>query len=318
MSATSLQKERITESIKNNYQSLENRKQILGDRNVVERNILLLGRSKSGKTTLKQMIKDPTLVSHESNLLSDSDTIEIETMELEKSNLSLTIVDANGLCGRPEDYEKLSMIRQVTAKRGIDNFHCICYCLSLEAGIRQQDIAAVKNIINCYGEHIKSILCMVITRCEGKVEEQRTRIKAEIEQDYLFKDVIKLFDQGVHFSGCLKYDDWYQGNEALYNQFSTIYGYREKLLHLFRKNIERVCIEIPSKPTVSNSTSIVTIDERSTNGSYQHTNVAQNRYIHGISILYYELTEHCFELASNRLLCKPPLDLFSLGFLKEM
>lgn len=317
MSVTSLQKQ-ITDAIKANYQSLENRKQIVNDRNVVERNILLLGRSRSGKTTLRQMMKDPTLVCDESSLLSKSDTIEMETIELGKSNISLTIVDTNGLCGRVEDYEKLLMIRQATAKNGIDNFHFICYCLSLEAGIRQQDVAAVKNIIDCYGEQIKSNLCMIITRCEGKIEGQRNRMYVEIQQDYLFKDVIKQFGQGIHFSGCLNYDDWHRGNEALYHQFSTIYGYREKLLHLFRTDVNRVCIENPSKPAAPTPASIVTIDERSMNGSYQHTNMAPNRYMYLISITYYECTEHSFEFVSNCLLCKSRLDLFSLGFLSEM
>lgn len=192
------------------------------------RKILLLGRSKSGKTTFRQMMRDPTCVSDELNLLSTSSSIDFEVIEHQQTGLSLKIVDTQSLSGRVDDEDELTNIQKAATAQGIIHYHFICYCLSFEAGIRQQDINAVRTIITCYGPQIKSNLCLIITRCEMKTEQQLQQMHTQIQRDISFRDLLPHFGLGLYFSGALKYDDWQNGNEALCDQFRNIYQYSEK------------------------------------------------------------------------------------------
>lgn len=280
--SVALRQARIINWIKDQFESLENVSQETHDGDRPEKNILLIGRIKSGKTTLKQMIRDPTRVSDELTMLSKFSTIECEPISCLKSTLSLTIVDTKGLSGRPEDYHELLNIAEETTKLGITSFDLICYCLSFEAGIRQQDITAVKGIIDYYGEQIKPNLCMIITRCESKNEEQRARIRTEIEQDRWFRSIVKEFGQGVHFSGALNYDDWNNGSDALCDQFLTIYDYRKKLLQLFQTDVSPVRLQTLGKPTMK-PTSVTLTDQSLLNREYGSREQLTNKYVSLIS-----------------------------------
>jgi hypothetical protein len=295
--AANSQQERIMEWIKKNFEFLENAKLTTDDRDPIEKNILLLGRTKSGKTTLLNMIRDPTHVSNELSLLSKSGTIQCETIKYSKPALLLRIVDTKGLSGSQHDGNELLNIHEAMTKFRITSFHLVCYCLSFEAGIRQQDITTLKNIIDYYGEEIKPNLCMIITRCESKIEEQRRRMCTEIEQDCFFGDVVKQLGQGIHFSGSLNYDDWHNGSEALCNQFLTIYNYRVKLMQLFSMNIKPFCIQTFSKPAAK-PICVPSIDQPFVHHGYRPSDKPTNRYVLLIPMSLQR--PNCFFVTGNR------------------
>ena len=270
--------EQLMDRIEQKFEELQNTEISTVKMDAVQRNILLLGRKNSGKTTFRYTLAKPTRVSDELCLLKDSGTTEVEIIKHEKLPISLTMVDTKGLLDTKEDENNLVNIYELMSKRDITNFHFICYCISFEAGIRPQDINALKNIIGCYGAQIKPNLCMIIMRCESKTDEQRRRIQTDLEQDHQLKDIIKQFGQGIHFFGALNYDDWYDGNEALFNQFRVVYNYREKLLRHFCKDVKPCCIHISPKPT-RNPISIASIDTPPVDGGYQHSSVARNGYV---------------------------------------
>lgn len=272
--------------IQMDYVRSENRKQIVYREDLVERKVLLFGRSKSGKTTLRQMLRDPTKVSGELTLLSTSSSLEYDVIESNKSDLSLVIMDTQSLSGRPDDDQnQLSRIREAAIAQNINSYHFICYCVSFEAGIRHQDISAMKTIIASYGENIKSNLCLIITRCESKSKEQRDRMLNQIECDTAFKDLIRQFQLGLYFSGALNYDNWQNGNEILLDEFKNIYDYREKLFQFFHKNVTPCSLETVSRkpPTLPFTTPTSEILGNNVN---QTSRIAPSRLVCLISIMF--------------------------------
>ena len=254
------------------YRSLEDDKPTADNVDCRERNILLLGRANSGKTTLRRMLRDPTRVSDEMSLLAKSGVRENETINYGKRALQLNIVDTKGPSGREASEDDFKNIHQSIVESGITTFHLICYCLSIEAGIRQQDITTLKNIIKFYTEGLKQHLCIIITRCESKTEEQCRRLAGEIQRDSSFHDVVTHCGQGIHFSGSLNYDDWYQGNEALCQQFLTIYNYRKKFIELACTNTNH--FRMPESLTFGTSTK-----QPSINLEHPRIDGLKNRYV---------------------------------------
>ncbi|CAF4412151.1 unnamed protein product [Rotaria socialis] len=267
--------EQLTNRIVQEFKQLENAKITTEKIDVIHRFILLLGRTNSGKTTLRYTLANPTRVSNELCLLSESGTTESEIIKCEKPPISLTIVDTQSLSGNQDDENKLVNIYETLSKRGITRFHLICYCISFDAGIRQQDVDALKNIIDCYGEQIMPNLCMIIMRCESKTDGQRHRIRTELQQDHQFKDIVKQFGQGIQFFGALNYDDWHHGNETVFDQFRVVYNYREKLLQLFCGDVKPCGIQISPKP-IPQLTYMTPIDKSLAHGVYQQSVVSQN------------------------------------------
>jgi GTP-binding protein EngB required for normal cell division len=219
------------------FHSKERRKQISIEEESIPRNVLVIGRQKSGKTTFVNMMANPTNVSEESTLLSRSETVVLCKINSNRAP-RVTFVDTAGFVDQQNIDEQFERIQQQCKKINIDTFHLICYCTSIEDGIHQPDIIFIRAIVAYFGKRIKPNLCMIITRCESKMKKQLERYHKQITEDVSFKDIIYLFERGIHFSGSLKYDDWNHGNDSLIDQFENIYNYRENLFDLIKRNIE--------------------------------------------------------------------------------
>ncbi|CAF3946686.1 unnamed protein product, partial [Rotaria sp. Silwood1] len=87
-------------------------------------------------------------------------------------------------------------------------------------------------------DRAKPHLCMIITRCESKDDAQRDKLLDEFKNDTEHKRISESFGRGIHFFGALNHDDWNRANEALIDQFETVYNYRKNLLRLIRTDIK--------------------------------------------------------------------------------
>ncbi|CAF3694624.1 unnamed protein product [Rotaria socialis] len=227
----------LSDKIQRIFDSKEQKNQCFIDKEPITRNILLLGRRKSGKTTLVKMIENPTRVCEELTLVSSQVSIDIRSLSNSKLGLLMKIVDTVGFIDSDDVGERFQTIRQHCINYDVTEIHLICLCVSITEGIRKQDIQCINSIKKHFPESIEHNLCMIMTRCESKMEGTRKGLYEGLKNDTLFKSVINLFEQGIYFSGALNYDDWNQGNDCLEGQFENIYNYREKLLDLIKGDI---------------------------------------------------------------------------------
>lgn len=221
-----------------------------------KRNVLLIGPSKSGKTTLVYTLRDPTYVPEDMSLrpslqikpipypaiYPDLNPIELNIFELPATMMSETrdLFEINQEC----DHLKLHEV------------HLICLCASFDAGIDGYTVQSFERLINHLGrEQLKHNLCLIITRCESKGDRQRQLLRDELKEDTEYKRLIEYCERGIHFSGALNYDDWNDASEALYNQFQTVYNYRKNLMDLIEKSIEPFKIQVRQQRTPSQTTS---------------------------------------------------------------
>ncbi|CAF3719086.1 unnamed protein product [Rotaria socialis] len=210
----------------------------------ISRNILLVGLSKSGKTTLRHVLTDPQYVAEEHSLQTIVQTVATcdRNIHLASMNVVLNIVEL------PEQMisedRNLAEINLECSRLGIQDFHIVCFCISFDTGINTIALQSFQRFVNHFSEQqVKRNLCIIITRCESKDDAQRDRLRQELINDIEFRPISRNLARGIHFSGALNHDDWKRANTALIDQFETIYNYRRSLLDLIVSDIE--CFHVP-------------------------------------------------------------------------
>jgi hypothetical protein len=214
----------------------------------VIRNLLLLGTSKSGKTTFRNVLVDPGYLPKQLTLLSLSyiEINYISDVQPKSSSISLNIIEIPS--NMIDVNSNLSEINQTCIDLGIVDIHFVCFCASFLMGIDGYAAKSFIRIIEHFGqEKLRHNLLFIITQCEMKNDEQRRNIKNELLQDKDFGKLIQNQADRIFFFGALNPDDYNKANDSLYDQFETVYYYRKKLLEFIQRDIRPFHILLPQQ-----------------------------------------------------------------------
>jgi GTP-binding protein EngB required for normal cell division len=219
-------------------------------RRTEHKNILIIGRTRTGKSTIKSLLVDPTNVPDEMRLASDTREPQFQAFHLEEGNIVLNIIDTPGLFQigfKKEDIRDNDVILRtigMCVNMEITKFHVICFCISLVDDFNSTDIQALNLLIDYFGIAASPNSCLILTHCECKNEEQRQMLKRKLMEDVYFKSILPFFKLGVYFSGSINRGDYNMGSEYVYHQFVTVSDYREELIKLFIKTNEPLPINV--------------------------------------------------------------------------
>jgi GTPase SAR1 family protein len=248
-SRRALIREKIDEIYKE-FQGTHNENQ----RTPITRNILLVGLSKSGKTTFKRVMRDPRYIPEDVSLFDDSDaTPDVERdIYIDDFSLILNLVEV------PEamiDNERdLSEINKTCSQKQIREFHLIILFTSFTAGIDGRALQSFLRLIVHLGENkVRHNLYLMITRCEAKDEQQLIDMKTEINRDKFFQKLSSYIGNKIFFSGALNEDKWNTGDNGLINEFITVSRYRESILQSIRNS--NVCFALSDGSRAGRSSS---------------------------------------------------------------
>lgn len=206
---------------------------------------MLIGRSRTGKSTIKRLLVNPTSIPEEMKLKSETKDPIFETFHIADTNTVLNIIDTPGLFERGEKTDNIrsnEMILKtikVCVNKEITKFHFICFCVSITNGINQQDIESLKMLSKFLGNDLSRNSCLIVTYCELKDEKQRDEIRDQLKKDAHFEEINSFFQLGIYFSGSINRDDYNKGNDSIIGQYETSISYRSILIELFNdENIE--------------------------------------------------------------------------------
>ena len=204
----------------------------------ITRNLLLVGPSKSGKTTFRHVLTDPRHIPEPLTLHSVSDRqIQLtKNIQLESCCILLNIVEISSKM--IDTTSNLSDINRECHKLGMMDFHLVCFCVSFQVGIDGYTLESFLRLTEYFGEEqIRPNFVLIVTRCENKNEVQRSNIHNELLHDSEFANLIRNHTDRIYFSGALNPDDYNNASDGLYYQFHTINSYREKFLRLIQNEV---------------------------------------------------------------------------------
>lgn len=203
------------------------------------KNIMLIGRTRTGKSCIKTLLIDPTKVPDELTLKSGTREPLFESFHAKDNEMVLNIIDTPGLFERGtseidiRDNDTIMRTIQFCVNMEITKFHVICFCIAITNGINSEDIKSLELLIDFLGRELTNNSCLIITHCESKTEDQLDNYKKELLEDQFFKNIASYFKLGIYFTGSLNRDDFVKGNESVLDQYVTISAYRDNLINLF-------------------------------------------------------------------------------------
>lgn len=214
-----------------------------------QKNVLLIGRTRSGKSTIKAVLTDPTKHAPDLTLGYGTKEAMFESFIADKDKTVINIIDTPGLF---ETGSKDASLRDnptiiTTIKRCIEReitkFHLVCFCASFESGVNEQDVKAIEELATFLGKDVSRVSCLIITRCESKSEEQRKALVKEVKDHGMFQSIRDYFGERILFSGALSYESWNNATDDLYPQFNNIIYYREQIISLIKNSSEPLALD---------------------------------------------------------------------------
>ena len=204
-----------------------------------ERNLVLLGRSRTGKSTVAKVMEDVFHFSEERALFAQTKQIEfhkVKTGTGDGRHYYFNIIDVPGFFDISIDVKQTLSNDQVTQfinkciSQSVCNIHLFAFVFSLNGGINEQDIAAMIYTRNHFKD-LSTNMALIITNCEQSTTKQREDLCSNFfEHETVKKNQLKdFFKQGVFFMGCLRKESHDQANpQSIQNEYDNVLEMRDK------------------------------------------------------------------------------------------
>jgi GTP-binding protein EngB required for normal cell division len=216
--------------------SLASRNEVFEQLRRNQKNILLIGRSCTGKSTLKNILADPTRVPDRLKPYSQTEFPLFEQYTVNGTDIIINFIDTPGLFQQTKSLPDNTTIMQLIdgyIRSKVTQLHFVCFCTSMETKINTDDLHTVQKFFDFLGPEIRKNACLIITKCESKNAQQLETICKESQTNLDFKVLSSQMKQGIFFTGSINRDDWIDTSDSIYQQFENICEYRNKLLNLF-------------------------------------------------------------------------------------
>lgn len=169
------------------------------------RNILMVGRTRSGKTTAVGVLKDTAYEPPMMTLFSETSMAKLDSFSLlvkdKNQKLNLNMIDTPGLFEIKESKEKARSEQQILSiikdcmKMEIAKIHCVTIFASFETGVNSQDLEAARLLKQLFSG---TTILFCITRAENKTDSWKRSILSEISTMDEYKDIV----ENVVWMGC--------------------------------------------------------------------------------------------------------------------
>eukprot|EP01087_Luapelamoeba_hula_P011589 TRINITY_DN315_c0_g1_i2.p1 TRINITY_DN315_c0_g1~~TRINITY_DN315_c0_g1_i2.p1 ORF type:complete len:384 (+),score=87.92 TRINITY_DN315_c0_g1_i2:217-1368(+) len=215
-------------------------------KNANTRNIILLGRTRAGKSTVLQTMKNPFIFARECKLFSQTKDPKLYSFTMEwmsesdvPVNYNINVIDTPGLfevrpggeARRPDDEIKHLIAKCLEFE--ITRLHCLFFVCSFQGGVNSEDVAAI-NQLNAMFKGANKQFHLLVTRNEGKSGFRQKKLEADIRA---IPELQEFFANGVQvfFIGALDFDDYdVPAIDAVKNKCLNLQGQRTKLYnHIF-------------------------------------------------------------------------------------
>jgi len=182
-----------------------------------DRNVMFVGRTRSGKSTAYEVLKSPYIFVTRTSMYSvtrdakiNHFTIEYTDKEKTKINYNISIIDTPGLfevkkIGDEDarDNVELENIILKCLNSEVTKVHAIFFVASFNEGVNKDDVQALKSFIKLFHGAEKNIW-MLITRTESMNEEDKLDIIKDLKSYKDLAELCKLVENRILFGGAVE------------------------------------------------------------------------------------------------------------------
>jgi len=175
------------------------------------RNVLVIGKTKVGKSTLINVIKSLKNYTEEMKMFSQTEHPYLTTLVMsddeKKDNFTINIIDTPGfkevksIGSVARSDETLSSLIITLLKYEITKLNLVIMCYSPELGIDDNDVKILEDVCNMFGDDITIIVC--ITRSEELGKTGREKKVEELKKHDRFAKIIKRIKIEPFFIGAV-------------------------------------------------------------------------------------------------------------------
>jgi GTP-binding protein EngB required for normal cell division len=178
-------------------------------------NVLLIGRSQVGKSTLIEVLHNPDYSTTRTGI---SQTREPSCKERiidyhDGKRYTLNIIDTPGLYEVRHDPNEMrtneqlfSLLRDIFVSGRVRALNIICF-VTIAGKTHQNDIETFTSLINFLGDRYKPISCLVLTHCDKISTETLDRLSQDIKTHPECASIVDYCQLGIHYHGTIDMDD---------------------------------------------------------------------------------------------------------------
>jgi len=217
------------------------------------RNVLLVGRTRSGKSTTLGVLKDPCYIPETDTIFSETVEPSFRSFSLQNvtenstQEITLNIIDTPGLfeikdiqTGGERTNEVIAQTISKCLEHEITNINVIIMFGTFEAGINRDDIKAMEIFLDMFGgSNVKIALC--ITHADKHDDDWQEMRRLELNKLKLMKELIEKENMAILFMGCVgKSYINVNSDQDLLELYMRIYLMRREMLQMIFSAENRV------------------------------------------------------------------------------
>ncbi|CAF1188766.1 unnamed protein product [Rotaria sp. Silwood1] len=211
-------------------------------RQTITHNLLLMGKTRTGKTTVANVLADPCYVPPDAKLHSETREVSVHpvaaTMIRENIVYCFNVVDTPGLydkvtkSGTPMTNDRIKAAIDECIKKDVTNMHLFAFVISLQSNVDVDDINSMVFVRDNYPK-LHQFICLLVTHCEESTTEQR---EAKVNEFFDSQEVVnhklkEFFAQKIFYMGALRPElKTHPNKQSVRQQIRNVHKMRETFL----------------------------------------------------------------------------------------
>jgi len=217
-----------------------------------ERNILVCGKSRSGKTTAIKVMKDPSVSPEEDCMFADKRGVQYETLNLETSagvKYSVSIIDTPGLFetlseGETNDTRTTKVILKSIddcMRKNVTKLNLLLLFGNSSVGFEESDVEMIKTFTKIFsGSGLRIIFC--VTRAENWGLAKMEQIRGDYKKHPTIGRIMEELNITILFVGCVKETTYYVESELI-KAYKRVEVLRNELVKQIIESSEFIPVE---------------------------------------------------------------------------